>query len=310
LLYEPRDIDLLQEQIKIRFPPEEKIKEIYLAIANYLQLPMGSGEGIMYDFDLDDFVKKFGFDVLLTMNVLRILSQEELLSYSEALLMPSLLGFTANRDELLDCERAYPHLEPLIKTLLRTYRGIFDQPVFIQEKKLAYILREKPEVVKQHLQQLHRLQIADYRPQKERPQLQYLKERLEGSQFSMNKKNYEARKQVYIERLEKMIAYLKAESGCRSTYLSAYFGDSNAQSCGICDHCLAEKKKSQPKDPDALLRQIILEKLLPGPIAADEIKSWSNSTQSPQQIMKLLEEMVTEEEIFIDEAGYVRLRKK
>ena len=36
----------------------EEIKNVYQAIANYLQLPVGAGEMQYYDFDLIDFSKK------------------------------------------------------------------------------------------------------------------------------------------------------------------------------------------------------------------------------------------------------------
>ena len=47
----------LQKQAAIRFPGIKEIKNVYQALMNYLQLPSGSGEGLSFDFDMNDFVK-------------------------------------------------------------------------------------------------------------------------------------------------------------------------------------------------------------------------------------------------------------
>ena len=53
-----------------------------------------------------------------------------------------------------DFERTNPELTPLIKVLLRTYEGIFDQPVPIFEKNLAFLLRADPAQVNESLKKL------------------------------------------------------------------------------------------------------------------------------------------------------------
>ena len=40
--------------------------------------------------------------------------------------------------------------------------------------------------------------------------------------------------------------YLLLEKSCRSVFPARYFGENEAPDCGICDHCLQEKKKEKP----------------------------------------------------------------
>ena len=65
-----------------------------------------------------------------------------MISFNEQVFLPSRIQFTTNKETLYEFENDHPELEPVIKALLRTYEGIFDQPVFIYEKAIAYILRE------------------------------------------------------------------------------------------------------------------------------------------------------------------------
>ena len=52
----------LDEMAAIRFPSQEEIRKVYQAVANYLQIPAGTGAGQYYDFDIADFIKKFKLD--------------------------------------------------------------------------------------------------------------------------------------------------------------------------------------------------------------------------------------------------------
>ena len=91
-------------------------------------MPSGSGEDLSFDFDINDFVKKFKLDAFTVNNVLKILEQEELISYSDQFFLPSTVVFTTNKAELELFEKTYPQYDPVIKGLLRSYEGIFDYP--------------------------------------------------------------------------------------------------------------------------------------------------------------------------------------
>ncbi|MBV9989051.1 MAG: ATP-dependent DNA helicase RecQ, partial [Chitinophagaceae bacterium] len=57
LLYQHADKEALENLPARRFPPIAEIKKIYQSLADYLQVPVGSGEGQYYDFDLLNFVR-------------------------------------------------------------------------------------------------------------------------------------------------------------------------------------------------------------------------------------------------------------
>ncbi|MDQ6761634.1 MAG: ATP-dependent DNA helicase, partial [Bacteroidota bacterium] len=128
LFFNELEINELKKQAAIRFPGIKEIKNVYQSLVNYLQLPSGSGEGLSFDFDINDFVKKFKLDVSIVNNVLKILEQEELLSYSDQFFAPSTVAFRVERPALEEFEKTHPHLDNVVKGLLRSYDGIFDYP--------------------------------------------------------------------------------------------------------------------------------------------------------------------------------------
>ena len=134
LLFDDKELAALQRLPDIHFPTVENIRIVYQSIMNYLQVASGTGEGNSYDFDITDFIKRFKLDSLLVVHSLKALEQEGLLAFNEQVFHPSKVVFTTNKELLYETEKIHPLLDPLIKTLLRTYAGIFDQQVPIHEK--------------------------------------------------------------------------------------------------------------------------------------------------------------------------------
>src|SRR5579871_4485790 len=258
LLFTNKELTGLKLLPDVHFPAMEKIREVYQSVVNYLQIPSGIGEGNYYDFDITDFVKKFKWDTQLVVYTLKALEQEELLSFNEQVFLPSQIVFSTNKSMLYDFENNNPQLEPLIKILLRTYSGIFDQLVFIQEKTISFLLKRDLIEVISDLKKLHRFGIIQYVPQKDSPQLYFIQNRIKAEDLRINQVNYQKRKMQYERRITSFLDYVKAETQCRSQFIANYFGDGNAKPCGVCDNCLRQKNISLTEDElDKIHRHII-----------------------------------------------------
>ncbi len=239
-VYQEQDVTELQSLPELKFPSIPDIKKVYQSIADYLNIPVGIGEGNYYNFDLLEFSKNFKYDVHLVMNVLKALEHEGHLSFNENIFLPSQVTFVSPKEVLEDFETAHPELEPIIKCLLRTYEGIYDNRVSVNEKYLAKLARLSPENVKEKLQQLQSFNIIEYLPQKETPQIYFLLNRAPAQHLNINNEAYLKRKQLYKSRVEVMLDYLKAKD-CRSQLIASYFGEKDSIKCGVCDNCLDEK---------------------------------------------------------------------
>ncbi len=308
LLYDDRELYELQQLPDARFPSLQDIRTVYQALMNYLQIPSGSGEEVYYNFDLNDFLKKFQLDSQLVIHAIRALAQEGWLSFNEQVFLPSRAGFITGKSWLYEFENSNPALEPLIKALLRTYEGIFDQQVSIHEKTLSYLLKKtEPEIVAQ-LKQLHVYNIIEYVPVKDTPQLYLMRNRVKAEHLQIKTADYEKRKQQYIERITAQVQYTRNTTDCRSQYLAAYFGDNNTRPCGICDNCRRQVNQELNADEFERIHQHIIQTLNTQPVRSDELQQHIKNI-SKEKFWKVINFLQAENKVQIDEKGFVRVVK-
>lgn len=248
LLYDDTEIDVLKQMPNIRYPDMETIRQVYKSTVNYLQLPEGEEPGDYYDFDLKDFIKKFNLDINTTIYGLKALEQDGWLSFNETVFMAATVRFTISKNELYEYEATHAHLEPMIKTLLRTYEGIYDYPVAVSETYLAYLAKFEIAVVKDQLNRLHFDRVIDYQPQKDSPQVYLNRSRIKSSLLQIDSELLSERKRIFAERIDQMIKYILDKKECRSKIIGNYFGDAEMKDCGICDNCLRRKKTEISKE--------------------------------------------------------------
>jgi ATP-dependent DNA helicase, RecQ family len=303
LLYNQRELDELKQQPDIRFPVLQDIRKVYEALMNYLQIPAGAGEGNYYNFDFTDFVKKFHIDVHLAIYAIKALEQEGFLSYNEQIFLPAQIQFITSKDWLYEFEEKNPALEPLIKTLLRSYEGIFDVPVNIHEKSIAGQLRTDEAAIIAGLKKLHAHHIIEYIPRKDSPQLYMAGNRIVVEYLRINQPLYEKRKKQFIERVKAMVAYVEG-NGCRSQRIAAYFGEAHARTCGICDHCL--RKPGLNKEEFEEIQTTLLECLRKQPMKTEALLS-SFTGNKKEKAWKVLQFLQAENKVVVDKMGWVIL---
>lgn len=306
LLFTAGDKNELFASIAERFPSLESIREVYQAIANYLQLPVGSGEGQYFDFDWSAFIHRFKLPAPLVLHALKILGQEGWVEYNDAVFIPPRIQFVAPRVLLESLEQADPDLDRLSKTLLRTYSGIYDQPVNISEKQIASLLKCPLEEIQTQLQDLQNRGILTCYPQKEEPQLFFPVPRIRAEELVINQGNLQSRKKQYEERLRAMLDYAANSSACRSQLLASYFGDLSSKPCGTCDNCLRQKKHSLTSIEFEEIKTKLMQRLQKGPLPYTELMAVLKHKKEVH-VMEVLDFLQAEEIIQLKKDGTVVL---
>ncbi len=301
------EISELKKQPGIRFPPKEMIRTVYAALCNYFQLPSESGEGISYDFDIGTFVRKFKLDVFVVNNVLKILAQEELIDYNEQFFSPSVVVFTTNKTTLHELEKTYPQYDDIIKGLLRSYEGIFDYPCPINETELAKFISIKRDKLQKALEEIHGLGILEYTPQKEKPQIRFLHNRVKAEYLSINEKNILERKHAYEKRLQAMLYYAQNKNRCRSKMIGAYFNDLNVNNCGVCDNCIRNKKTPKTGNEFNLIKEEI-KKITANPVDLERLYEQLGAF-GKNKIMEVLVFLQEENEVTVSMEGLIKLKQ-
>ncbi len=302
LLYQEKDLDDLRQQVVLRFPPLKDIRITYQAIMNYLQIPTGLGEGNYYDFPLADFLHKFQLPSHLVINTLKTLEHENLITFNEQIFLSSKVMFTCDKNILYDFETANPTLEPLIKTLLRSYEGVFDQQVNINEKSMAYLLRMDITKVTQYLQQLHTFGIIVYTQQKNTPQLYFIQSRVKAEDLRIDMVHFNKRKQHYKQRVEALITYIKSPV-CRSQQTGNYFGDDDMKACGICDNCLKKQSVVITADEFSTIENGILLAVTEPVHSQALLNTLPGVTKA--KIWQVIEFLQSEKKIEVNESGMI-----
>jgi ATP-dependent DNA helicase RecQ len=306
LLFTETELAELKALPDRHFPSMEKIREIYQAVMNYLQVPSGMGEGNYYDFDISDFVKKFNLDAQLAVYALKALEQEELLSFNEQVFIPSKIMFTANKELLYDFENSHPELEPLIKTLLRTYSGIFDQPVSIHEKTIAFLLKKDAGDIINDLKKLHSFRIIQYVPQKDSPQLYFIRNRVKAEDLRINQINYQKRKEQYQKRVALMKDYIRENVNCRSRFIGNYFGDEDAKLCGVCDNCLRRKNGEISNEEFERIYDRIVNTVTSNEVDSIELLQ-KLSGFNKEKAWKVINHLQAENKLVVDKNGLIKM---
>jgi ATP-dependent DNA helicase RecQ len=255
LLYNEEMLEDLARLHKMTYPSLDYIRKVYQGLANYLQVPLGT-EQVSYSFDLSDFLKKFSFASKPALAALQVLQQEGFITLNDPVFIPATVWFICDRDVLYQFEKENSLWEPLIKTLLRSYAGIYDQPIPIQEKMIASLISQPLEEIVKGLHILHQYHIREYNPQKEKPQVYYNQPRRKSADIHIDEKAYSFRKDQFVKRVSAMLDYVQTKS-CRSTAIASYFGEQESTVCGICDNCVKKEKENlSPSEFEAIYQKL------------------------------------------------------
>ncbi|MEN8227241.1 MAG: ATP-dependent DNA helicase RecQ [Bacteroidota bacterium] len=257
LLYSQADKRMIQQRIEVNFPGIPKIRDVYKALCNYLQVPLGSGKGQQYDFELGEFLHRYRFNAMVAHSALNILAREGYLALTDAFNNPSRVKFRVERDGLYNFQVKHAGFDGFIKLLLRSYSGLFSQYVKIDETFLAKRSGLPPERVYRYLKTLSSRHIIYYIPRKEVPVITFLEERLDEKNLLISSERYHFRKERYEKRIREMLRYASSETLCRNQFLLSYFGQLDALRCGRCDVCRSEKGM----DPDSEESRMIMDKI-------------------------------------------------
>ncbi len=242
LIYNEHDILDLNHRKEEQFPKIEDIKSTYQSLANFLQVAINAGEGQSYEFDLVSFAAQYKLHPLHVVKRLKVLEMEDYLTLSESVYLPSRIRFILNNLDLYKFQVEQPAYDHFIKTILRSYGGIFDEYVNIHEQDIAVKSNiEKGQVMKL-LQHLDKAEVLSYLPQTDQPRITFNHARVDVSELKISAEHLQERKKRFAQKAGALIHYATDNYHCRSMMLLEYFGEQAEQRCGTCDYCRQRNK--------------------------------------------------------------------
>lgn len=308
LLYSKPDRLMAEKRIDNSFPDISAIKDIYHALGNFLQVPVGAGKGQSYDFLFSDFLREYKVNALVAHSALKILQREGYIDISDEINNPSRVHFKIQRDDLYKFQVSNSRFDGFIHLLLRSYSGFFSSYVAIDENLLARRAGLQPDNIYKYLNLLRKYGVIDYIPRKRNPVITYTEERLDRKGLYFSADSYRFLKDRYIEKLNSMLDYAESETRCRSTLLLEYFGEKDVTRCGECDVCQQRNELDMSKyEFDLILREIkqnLQERPMMIPELADEV------SLGDEKFMKVFRWLLDHGKIIRDEYQRYRWSEK
>ena len=242
LLYQKADLMDAKSFLESRFPEHKTIRKIYHALGNFYNLAIGSGKDTTFDFNLSEFCNYYNFNFQTVVHVLSFLEKEGYVSMQDLTDSVGKVFIKAGKTDLYKFQVENAKYDKLIKTILRSYSGLFTEFVKINESEIARRVGMESRDVEKALAYMEQYELLTYIRRKNNPQITFVTERFDSKDIYISDEFYKNRKKASEKRLQSVIDYTQNNTKCRSRQLLAYFGEDIAHRCGKCDVCIERNK--------------------------------------------------------------------
>ena len=299
------DIPVLKNQFISSLPDLSYAILTYKKLTSYFQVAYGEGLNTVHDFNFADFCHQYQLNNTKTYNTLQLLDRISVLKLSQQFQKATSLQFIISNKQLLYYLEANPKFDPVVKAVLRTYGGLFDNKVQIN---LVSICKKAGTSEKEALSILNTLdkdKIVEFEHQQNDASITFLVPREDENSiypFSEYIKNQSVNK---VRKIEALLMYVENDKKCRSQQLLNYFGDKEAVKCGICSVCMPKEKYHKKELIRSIYKDVI------SLLKLDEENSRTIISKLPYQekaILKVIDLMLGKELISITPTNTYKLK--
>ncbi len=286
------------EQIieKSMVSPKE-CKLIFGKLNDYFQIANGELNESLYQFDIQEFSLRYEFQYLKVFNALNHLHNENIILLDQAFSKKSKIRIIEQAANLLHLQKNDSDTSKVLQILLRSYGGIHDQFIPINENFIAQKLNKlKPEIIA-ILKRLEQDQVLKYHQSNSQMNIKFLVPREDNFIYHSISDHIENRNRSKLNKAAAFKDLIKNDIICRQRLLLDYFSEDLKEPCGNCDNCL-KKQKALKLDQKALSVKII--DLLKHNKNLDLNEISSNLGLDKKLIIKTLEILVEQKSIDID----------
>ena len=295
-----RIIDLFEKE----FPDIQLIQSVYHELCSYLGVAIGDGKEASFVFNIYDFCRHIKQPIVIVHNIIKLLQLNGYMTLVEDCEHPARMMFMVTRDELYNIKMQSEKEEDILRTILRLYTGIFNEFRPIDEMEIAASSKHSHEEVHDFLKRMWRANVIRYIPTNHDPLIFLDEERLPAKDVYISPATYSHRKSLMLERFNHLLHYANEEQECRSRIIEQYFCDKMSEPCGICDNCLARKKRE--KSNTSNYEQQILSLLATEPMTIKELIAKIKGNE--QTLVEIIRNL-TERGIISAEESKLRVRK-
>ena len=178
----------------------------------------------------------------------------------------------------------------------------------IDESYLSKGLKMPRDEAVNTLKHLHELQVVNYQPAKDKPQVTFLMPRQDAEKLPLNIKRLEARKKLILDKMKAMVSFVTLTHRCRMQLIQDYFSEVSYKKCGICDVCVEERKKENKNAFDDL-RSEVTSVLKKKPLTVEQLEELIAPNEH-ELFVDVVREMVDEGVLAYDNVWKLSLAKQ
>ena len=302
LLYNEHDIYLHKKQTENSIPTILEIKEVHKKIYQHFRIANGELLEETFSFNFFEFCKKYSFQVLKTDVILKLLVNYGIIELNSSFNKKSTLKVIGSHYSILNFSRSNSSFKNFINVLLRTYGGLFEDEIKINEFFLAKKASITSAQVIKNLEILEDQHLVEYNQVNSNISLNFLLPREDDK--TINRFSKEIKQFLYLKR-EKAINFINFVTNnnvCRSVQLLSYFDEKAKLKCGICDVCIGNKKSNTINLSSEIL-SILKEK---EQLSSKEISRLLNTIE--KDILIHLQALLSEDKIKINNQNKFQLK--
>jgi ATP-dependent DNA helicase RecQ len=242
LLYNENDIFLQKQQTENSIPSILEVKEVHKKLYQYFRIANGELLEEAFSFNFYEFCKKYNFQSLKTDVILKLLVNYGIIELDSNFHKKSTLKVIGTHYSVLNFSKNNRSFKNFINVLLRTYGGLFEDEVKINEFFIAKKASITSTQVIKNLSMLAEQHLVEYIPVEGSVSLRFLLPREDDK--TINRFSKELKQFLFLkrEKATNFINFITNNTLCRSIQLLSYFDEETETACTICDVCIGNKK--------------------------------------------------------------------
>jgi len=252
------DEQLLKGQFLQVLPSVDFVKKLYRKLCNYFQISYGEGDNTTHEFNFNQFCKTYGFNPLVAYNAIQVLDRTSIISLSKQFNKRSTVQFITSNESLFKYLRAHSDMGIVVKSILRTYGGIFDQEVPVKLDLIANKAEVRIDDVSDILIRLEKDGIITLKLYRTDAEITFLQPREDDKTINRIANIIGQQNDLKAKQINDILRFVNTNDVCKSVQLLNYFGEKDVSDCGLCSVCIDKKHRKPEIDIHETVKRIVI----------------------------------------------------
>lgn len=245
ILKNKNDETKVRNQFLSVLPDVDFIKLVYRKLCNYFQISYGEGEFTTHNFNFNKFCKTYEFNTLLAYNAILTLDRNSVIILAQQFKRRSTVQILVSNAQLFTYLENFKDIQIILKSILRTYGGIFDQEVKINTLLVSEKANVSEDLVINTLIKLEKDKIIALNLKNTDAEITFIEPREDDKTINRIASTIEVQNKQKTRQVKDVISYISNDTVCKSLQLLTYFGESINTTCGFCSVCINQRDASK-----------------------------------------------------------------